>query len=576
MHIDRRLINFTRDVRFSFLLSILLGLFAAGTIVFQAYLLSRIINAVFLGHKNLSSVLSELIILLGISLLRAILSWGKQGAASRVAEYVKSALRRKITAHVLRLGPAFTRGERSGEISNTLLNGVDALNAYFLHYLPQLFLASLIPLLILLFVFPLDMLSGLVLLFTAPLIPLFMYLIGNIAQSLTRKQWKSLSRMSAHFLDVLQGLTTLKIFGRSKDQIEVIEKISNDFRHTTMKVLRVAFLSALVLEMVATISTAIVAVEIGLRLLYGKMDFQSALFILILAPEFYLPMRLLGTHYHAGMEGVAAARRIFQILDARPAVKLVSENGVLNLEKFVIQFDKVYFVYDPEERPALNGVSFSLPPGKKTALVGPSGAGKTTISHLLLRFIDPSEGKILVNGRDLVSIPAETWRQQIAWVPQNPYLFHNTIRENIEMANPQMGSDAVILAARQAGIHDFIVSLPDGYETVVGERGARLSGGQAQRIALARAFLKNAPLVILDEPTSNLDPDTEREIQTAMEKLMSGRTVLLIAHRLSTVQSADQILVFSRGEIREAGTHRQLLGQNGLYKRLVEAYGGME
>lgn len=563
-------------MRSAFFLTIALGVFAAVTIIGQAGALSSIINRVFLEKESLKAVGNMLLLFGALSLLRAGFVWSQQSFADKIAGQVKSDLRRRINQHLLRLGPAYTKSERSGEISNTLVNGVEALDAYFREFLPQIFLSALIPLLILIFVFPIDVLTGIVFLLTAPLIPFFMKLIGEIAGALNQKQWKSLSRMSAHFLDVLQGLTTLKIFGRSREQIKTISRISNEFRVATMKVLKVAFLSALVLEIVATISIAIVAVEVGLRLLYGRMDFENALFLLILAPEFYLPIRLLGTRYHAGLEGVAAAERIFEILETPLTAPAILKEQCPDLPRATIRFENVYYAYDNGKRPTLTGVSFEIPPGQKVALIGPSGAGKTTISNLLLRFIHPDSGKILVGEENLSTLDPERWRGQIAWVSQKPYLFHQSIAENIRLANPDAPLPEIIEAARQANIHEFIESLPEGYDTLVGEQGARLSGGQAQRIALARAFLKDAPFLILDEPTANLDPQVEAQIRQSIKKLMAGRTVLLIAHRLNTVLDADQIIVMSEGKIREQGTHQTLLQNGGLYRRLIFTYGKIQ
>jgi thiol reductant ABC exporter CydD subunit len=512
-----------------------------------------------------------------------------------VAGQVKRDLRERLSAHLMMLGPAYAQTERSGELTNTLTEGVEALDAYFSQYLPQLALAVLIPLAILAFVFPLDFTSGLVLLLTAPLIPLFMILIGSLAQELTQRQWLSLSRMSAHFLDVLQGLTTLKLLGRSREQAAVIALISDRFRQTTMGVLRVAFLSALVLELVATLSTAVVAVEIGLRLLYGYLAFEQAFFVLLLAPEFYLPLRLLGTRFHAGTAGVTAARRIFEILDTplpaptgdrRPQtadkfnkdaavhVKATAKKTAHSSRPLEIRFTDVHYAYDDGQRPALKGVSFTIKTGQKIALVGPSGAGKSTIAHLLLGFIAPTQGLITVDGVPLTELNMAAWRAHLAWVPQQPYLFHASVNDNIRLARPEATLDQVVRAGRQAQAHDFIEALPQGYETIIGERGARLSGGQAQRLALARAFLKDAPFLILDEATANLDPLHEVQIQAALQQLMQGRTALIIAHRLSTVYTADKILVMLGGQVVETGSHVSLVQQPGLYRRLVTAYGG--
>ncbi len=558
------------------ILTIGLGVLAGSVIVAQAFFLSRIINRVFLESQTLDQVQLLLLVLFGLSLGRAVCTWLSQVTAQRVASVVKNDLRRRLAAHLLALGPAYTQGERSGELATTAVEGVEALDAYFSQYLPQLATAALIPLIILAIVFPLDITSGLVLLFTAPLIPIFMILIGSHTQTLTQRQWTTLSRMSAHFLDVLQGLTTLKLLGRSRDQIEVIALISDRFRQTTMGVLRFAFLSALTLELLATLSTAIVAVEIGLRLLYGYLEFEQALFILVLAPEFYLPLRQLGSRFHAATSGVTAARRIFEVLDT-PATGdcFTSPHPVPAWpDRAAIRFDDVHYSYDGGQRPALRGISFSLAPGQKIALVGPSGAGKSTIAHLLLRFIEPTSGTITLDGRPLNEIDPTIWRAHLAWVPQQPYLFHASIADNIRLARPEAGLAEIVEAARQAQADTFIDELPQGYETLVGERGTRLSGGQAQRIALARAFLKDAPLLILDEATAHLDPEHESQLQAVIERLMAGRTALIIAHRLNTVVRADKILVLNEGHIVESGNHQALLDQPGLYQRLLAAYGG--
>jgi ATP-binding cassette subfamily C protein CydD len=554
-----------------------LGWLAGFVLVFQAWYLARVINDVFLEGSTLPQVRPLFLVLLVLSLARAGLSWGSEVTASRVTGRVKTDLRERLSAHLLALGPAYTHGERSGELTNTVVEGVEALDAYFSQYLPQLALATLVPLTILLFVFPRDTLTGLVLLLTAPLIPIFMILIGNVAEQMTRRQWTSLSRMSAHFLDVLQGLTALKLLGRSLDQIQTIAQISDQFRRATLGVLRVAFLSALVMEMVAAISTAVVAVEVGLRVLYGRMVFEEAFFILLLAPEFYLPLRNLSTRFHASMAGVEAAQRIYEVLWVKAEAKVKAKVGAeddldLNLS-LNLNLNNIHYAYDDGERPALRGISFQIAPGQKVALVGPSGAGKSTVAHLLLRFIEPDGGTITVDGVPLQHVPIRTWRAQVAWVPQNHYLFHASVAENIRLARPDAGLDEVVWAAEQAHAHDFIRALPQGYDTLVGERGARLSGGQAQRIALARAFLKDAPLLVLDEATANLDPEDQARIQDSMERLMGGRTALFIAHRLPTVYRADQIVVMADGRAVEAGTHKTLLEQGELYRRLVMAHG---
>jgi ATP-binding cassette subfamily C protein CydD len=577
MKLDKRLIQQAWSARLHLSLSIGFGALAGIILVGQALLISHIVAGVFLAGKTLRDVQSQLLLLLALSAMHAGLSWGSEVAALKVSGQMKHSLRQRLVKHLFALGPAYTSAERSGELTNTVSEGVEKLEAYFSQYLPQLAMAALVPLTILVFVLPLDLTSGLVLLFTAPLIPLFMILIGDAADCLTQRQWQSLSRMSAHFLDTLQGLTTLKLLGRSRDQVRVIAEISAQFGQTTLGVLRVAFLSALVLEMVATLSTAVVAVEIGLRLLYGRLVFEQAFFVLILTPEFYLPLRMLGTRFHAGMSGVAAAERIFGILETRPPQLTQSAARATHPlpPRLDIRFQDVHYAYENGQRVALRGVSLHIPPGHKVAIVGPSGSGKTTIARLIMRFIDPNRGSITVDGKPLDTLDLTAWRAQISWVPQHPYLFNASIGENIRLANPEASTQEVIDAARQALAHDFIQTLPQAYDTLIGERGARLSGGQAQRIALARAFLKKAPLLILDEATANLDPEIEAQLRQAMDYLLRDRTALIIAHRLGVVQDADTILVLAGGRIIESGSHAALLEDGGVYSRLFAAYGGL-
>ncbi|MBN2548911.1 MAG: thiol reductant ABC exporter subunit CydD [Anaerolineales bacterium] len=576
MNLDRRLLQKAFELaenRWFLLLTIGLGLVSGVLVVLQAGLLSRVIAQVFLGGAlTLQSVAGLLGLLMAVMVGRALLAWGSEISANAIAARVKTALRSQLFERILALGPSYARGERTGELTNLAVEGVQALDAYFSQYLPGLVLAVLIPLTFLIFVFPLDPISGIVLLLTAPLIPVFMILIGSMAQALTHQQWQTLSRLSAFFLDVLQGLGTLKVLGRSREQTGAIAETSEHFRQVTMSVLRVTFLSALTLEMVSTISTAVVAVEVGLRLLYGQMAFEQAFFVLLLAPEFYLPLRLLGARFHAGMSGVAASKRIFEVLDAPlPAAQAALPGGkdIVPALSSAITFENVHFSYE-EGRPALSGVSFTLPAGQKTALVGPSGGGKSTIASLLLGFIQPGQGQVRVDGVPIAEIALEAWRSQVAWLPQNPHLFNDTVAANICLDSPNTNLEQVMTAARLAHADEFIQNLPQGYDTVIGEGGARLSGGQAQRIALARAFLKDAPLVILDEPTSQLDPEHEAALQDSLESLLAGRTALIIAHRLNTVRRADQILVMQSGQVVQRGVHAELAQQEGLYRRMVQ------
>ncbi len=578
MNFSKELFSEIKPVRINFILVIFFGLLAAVTTILLALSLSKIINGVFLSSQTLQDVSTLIIIFIALAVLKSALIWSQQFFSASLVTFVKKSLRKKLLIKIEEIGPLTLKSERTGELVNTVLNGVDKLEDYFSKFLPQMFLSIFIPIIILIFVFPLDWLTAIVFIVTAPIIPVFMFLIGSIAEKMNRKQWKTLSRMSAYFLDVLQGLTTLKLFNRTNDAIKKINDISNQFRIKTLNVLKIAFLSALVLEVTATISVAIIAVEIGLRLLSGNFVFADALFILIIAPEFYLPLRILGTTYHAGMEGIAAYERINDVINYRSTKSNLITNvkdDFIFTQNNSITLNNISYTYAEREIKALDNVSLTIETNKVTAFVGASGSGKTTLMNILLRFFNPTVGNILIGETDLIQIKEEVWRNNSAWLPQNPHLFSKSILENLQIANKQATLEEVINAAKNAHIHEFILNLPNGYNTLVGENGAKLSGGEIQRIALARAYLRSASLLFVDEPTANLDPIVEDEIVKDMYKLFSGKTVFIIAHRLNTIVKADKIIVMKDGKIEESGNHNDLKLKNGYYKKLLDAHGEM-
>ena len=573
--VDKRLIGQLNKHRKQFIFLVGLGVVGGVLVVLQADYIAKIINGVFLEKMNLASTEGWMGSLFMIMVLRSAALWCIEVAAHRLAAAIKMDIRQSLLKCIFNLGPIYASRQETGELVTIFMEGIENLEPYFAKFLPQLFAAVLVPSIILTWVFPLDISTGFILIITAPLIPIFMILIGRMAESLNKKQWETLSRLSAHFLDVLQGLTILKIFGRSIEQIQVITRMSDEFRDTTLSVLKIAFLSALVLELVATISTALVAVTIGLKLLYFKIEFAQAFFILLLAPEFYSPMRQLGTHFHAGMAGVAAAERIFSILSLEKNTKKIRSTKDFPRQSQVdILVENVHYAYDGGQRPALRGISLEIKSGQQMALVGASGSGKSTLASLLLEFITPDQGQIYINGVCLSEINQADWLAHVAFVPQAPHLFYRSIADNIRLGCEEASLDEVIEAARQASAHEFIMALPQGYDTLVGEGGHGLSGGQGKRLAIARAFLQDAPFLLLDEATAGLDPHNEAIIDEALGRLKVGRTVLIIAHRLSTVYRADSIVVFHHGQVVEAGAHEELMSRNGRYYDLVTAFRG--
>ena len=579
MNLNNRLIRLVGSTKWLFGMTVLFNLTGGIFIILWAQSLAQVINHVFLGGWGLERVFPIMEWMLAYILVRALLLALGEISAAAMAVKIKNQIRHQLMEKLTSLETNLIKTESSGALAAEALQGVELLDSYFSQYLPQLILAAFLPILILMTIFPLDWITGVVLALTAPLIPIFMILIGKASESLTKKQFGALRRMSAFFLDTIQGLTTLKLLNQSKKQNDQIASVGEKYRETTMQVLRLTFLSALALEWLATLSVAVVAVEIGVRLLAGEISFEQAFFILVIAPEFYLPLRMVGLRFHASATGAAAAKNIFRVLDEpNPGDTRIRTNNPKKISElkppFHIEFDAVSYLYPGREEAALNQVCFTIEAGKQTALVGKSGAGKSTSAALLLGLIFPSQGTIKVDGTDLSDLPIEWWRSKLAWVPQKPFLYNASLKENVILGKPSASQEEIWQAVKQANLEEVICHLPYGMDTMVGEGGGRLSGGQSQRVALARAFLRNAPIIIMDEPTAHLDPIQEELLIDATKRLCHDRTVLTIAHRLATVFNADQIIVLEKGRVVEKGNHMILINQEGAYSAMVKAYRG--
>jgi len=546
--LDPKLLHYARATRTFLFASVTLGVLSALLIVAQAWLLADIVASAFLGGKGLAQLRAPLIVLLFVVFARAVVAWGAELAAARSSARAKSQLRGALLERVATLGLDSSREQRTGELAILVSRGIDALDGYFSLYLPQLFLAVIVPLVVLAVVVSQDWISAAIIAVTIPLIPLFMALVGATTRERMDAQFNTLERLAGHFLDVVAGLPTLKVFGRARAQAASIREITERYRIAAMSTLRVTFLSSLILELVATISVALVAVAIGLRLLDGHLGLKAALFVLVLAPEAYLPLRQLGANYHASAEGMAAAEQVFAVLES-PQAPRGRRTSVPDPAITGLSVEELRVTYAGRSEPALDGVTLTVEPGEVLAIGGPSGCGKSTLLNVLLGLVTPQRGSVHVGDVNLADLDMEAWRSQLAWVPQRPHLFASSIAENIRLGRSNASSAEVQVAISAAGLDDVVANLPRGIETMLGDRGAGLSAGERQRIALARAFLRDAPLLLLDEPTASLDGQTEDEVLDAVSRLSQGRTVVLVSHRPTLFALADRVLSLDRLEV---------------------------
>jgi thiol reductant ABC exporter CydD subunit len=543
---DQRLLQRARPVRRLLAADVILGAGASALVLVQATLLASIVAKAFEG-ASLREVAPSLGLLALTFIGRAVLAWGFEIAGRRAASSVLSQLRLALVERRLRDQPASLDGTESGEIAASAVQGVDALEAYFGRYLPQVVLAVLVPIAVLSWVGMIDPASAGLMLLTLPLVPVFMWLIGRYTEDRTREHWRALRLLSTHFLDVVRGLPTLRAFNRGRAQTAAISEVSERYRRTTMATLRVGFLSGAVLELAATLGVALVAVTVGVRLVDGGLGLQTGLTVLVLAPELYVPLRQLASQFHASADGLAVAERILALLEAPAAAPRGGRLIAPTPAEAPVRFENVSFAYPSRPSLVLNELDLELLPGETVALVGPSGAGKTTVAKLLLRFAEPTAGRLTAGGIDLADCRTNIWRSVIAWVPQQPTIFRGTVAENIRLGDDRASERRIRDAAVLAGADRFVEALPSGYETIVGDGGRPLSAGERRRIALARAFVRDAQLVILDEPTADLDRTSAEVVAEAVERLRIGRTVLLIAHRRGLVRQADRVVALGEG-----------------------------
>lgn len=533
-----------------------------------AFLTARVIaDAVFSG-AGLHDVLPLIAGLIALILVKAVLGYAADRAGFEAAASARRDIFTRLLGRIGLLGPVRLAGTATGDLATTLTDAVAGIEAYWRHWLPATASVAVLPLAILAVVLPVDWRSTLIFAVTLPLLPLFMVLAGRAAERANQRQWVSMARLGGHLLDAVAGLTDLVLLGAARREAALVAKTADDYRRETMKVLRLAFLSALVLEFFATVSIAVTAVLVGFRLLWGEIAFVDGLTVLLLAPQFYAPLRTLGIERHARMEALAAAERLAALM-ARPLPVHTGTEPFAPAAAVAIRFDNVSAGYG-EGRLALDDISFDIQPGEHIAIVGESGAGKSTLLALLSGFLEPTAGRILLDGRPMADLALDDIRQATAFLPQRAVLFDATVAENVAMG--RSGDVAVALAAARAD--GFVAALPEGTQSRLGEGGAGISGGEAQRLMLARAFFRPAPLVLMDEPTAHLDATTEAAVSAAIAELANGATRLTIAHRLDTIESADRVLVLSRGRLVEDGSPAALRAAGGAFAAMLDALHG--
>ncbi|UXH45935.1 thiol reductant ABC exporter subunit CydD [Rossellomorea vietnamensis] len=554
------------------------SLLMGGVVVGQAYLLVSIVNSIFIKKLGFQEILPMLGALLLILIGRAALSYVNGRIGIRMARKVKGDLRKRLLKKWAKNPLQASIQGQSGQKVSTMMDAVDGVDGFYSQYIPQRIQTTIVPLILLITIFTEHVYTGLIMVVTAPFIPLFMAIIGVMTKKKSEKQMNKLTAFSGRFLDTLQGLPTLKLLGKGKQQKEGIKSSSLDFREATMDVLKTAFLSSLMLEFISMLSIGLIALEVGLRLVvFESIPFFTAFFVLVLAPEFYQSLKELGNAFHTGRGSMGAAKKVMEELQEKgQPVKWGEREFNSNGIPPTIELRNLGFSYS-EKGYALKGVTASFPSQSQVAVIGQSGAGKTTLLHLLAGLLDLSEGDLLINGVPRSEYAESDWFDQLSYISQNPYLFSGTIAENIAVGGRKgITREEIVSAAEKAGIAEMIAGLQKGYDTPIGEAGRGLSGGEKQRIAIARAFLKGPSLILFDEPTTGLDIGTEQILQSSMEELAKGSTVITVAHRLHTIRKADAILLLDKGKVAGLGTHEELMKSAPHYRDMVNVQQGVK
>ncbi|WP_045368698.1 heme ABC transporter permease/ATP-binding protein CydD [Vibrio campbellii] len=552
-----------------------LGVLSSVFLLAQAALLASILHQLIIEHVDKSELVWHFVGL-GVTVVgRAACTWGREIAGYRCGEQIRVYIRQLILDKVHQLGPAYIKGKPAGSWATLILEQVEDMQDFFSRYLPQMSLSVLVPFIILVVVFPINWAAGLIFLVTAPLVPMFMALVGMKAADANRKNFKALQRLSGHFYDRLQAMTTIRLFDRTKSETETLKGASEVFRTRTMDVLKIAFLSSAVLEFFTSISIAITAVYFGFSYI-GELNFGyygagvtlfAGLFILILAPEFYQPLRDLGTFYHAKQQAVGAAESIVEFLEldvdqVKDGHKAVEQNAAIYIEANDL------VIFSPEGKQLVGPLSFSLDANQSTALVGPSGAGKTSLVNTILGFM-PYKGSLKINGCELSELDLATWREAISWIGQNPMLLHGSIRDNVTLGKQDIQDRQVHSVLNDSHAAEFVEM--HGLDYQISDRSGGLSVGQAQRLALARAMLQNGRFWLLDEPTASLDARSEKLVMEGIGKYTESTTNLMITHQLAPLQNVSQILVMQEGQIVQRGDYATLASQDGLFKEMLAA-----